>query len=409
MSGEWNAWDTRSFRVRRPRAATRAAMSSTGPSAPETTTEAGPLTAATETCPACPARSGATSSSVASRETMAPPSGRASMRRPRAVTRAQASARVNTPATWAAAISPTECPVRWSGVTPQDSTSRNRATSRANRAGCAYPVRSRRAASSLPSSARSRGRSGRSSPASRWSRISSRARAKTGKRAYSSRPMPGRWAPWPEKSTASLVRARTWWVVRPGASSPAASAVRRVTAVSRPSVVKAARCSRVERVVASAWETSRAGSAGLAARWSSSRAAWARSACGVRPDSSQGSAPASTAGTSSSPSAAGSCGASSMMVCALVPDRPKEETPARRGAFSRRGQGVGSVSRRTAPSVQSTWVEGRSTWRVRGSRSWRIAMTILMMPATPAAACVWLMLDLTEPSSSGLSASRPCP
>ncbi len=137
--------------------------------------------------------------------------------------------------------------------------------------------------------------------------------------------------------------------------------------------------------------------------------AWARRASGVRPESSQGSAPASTAGAAWSPAAAGSWGASSMMVCALVPERPKEEMPARRGAFSRAGQGAGSVSRRTEPSLQSTWLEGWSTWRVRGSRPWRIAMTILMTPATPAAAWVWLMLDLTEPSSRGLSASRPWP
>ncbi len=39
--------------------------------------------------------------------------------------------------------------------------------------------------------------------------------------------------------------------------------------------------------------------------------------------------------------------------------------------------------------------------RVLGSVPWRIAISILMTPATPAAAWVWPMLDLTEPSSSG--------
>jgi hypothetical protein len=34
-----------------------------------------------------------------------------------------------------------------------------------------------------------------------------------------------------------------------------------------------------------------------------------------------------------------------------------------------------------------------------------MAMTILMTPATPAAAWVWPMLDLTEPSHSGLVAA----
>ncbi len=124
MSGEWKACETRSRRVRRPRAATRELTSSTAPRSPATTTARGPLTAATETCPGCAARSGATSSSVASREAMAPPSGSACMSRPRARTRVQASSRENTPATWAAVISPTEWPARWSGVTPKDSTSR---------------------------------------------------------------------------------------------------------------------------------------------------------------------------------------------------------------------------------------------------------------------------------------------
>ena len=39
--------------------------------------------------------------------------------------------------------------------------------------------------------------------------------------------------------------------------------------------------------------------------------------------------------------------------------------------------------------------------RARAARSCRIAITILITPATPAAAWVWPMLDLTEPSHSG--------
>lgn len=76
-----------------------------------------------------------------------------------------------------------------------------------------------------------------------------------------------------------------------------------------------------------------------------------------------------------------------MMVCALVPLIPKEEMPARRG-WSDAGQGVRSVSSRTAPADQSTCGDGASTCSVRGSSPWRMAMTILMMPATPAAAWV---------------------
>ncbi|AVV44102.1 hypothetical protein C6376_24285 [Streptomyces sp. P3] len=59
--------------------------------------------------------------------------------------------------------------------------------------------------------------------------------------------------------------------------------------------------------------------------------------------------------------------------------------------------------------LQSTWGEGASTWRVRGSVSWLSAMTILMTPTTPAAAWVWPMFDFTEPSSRGSPAGRSWP
>ena len=68
---------------------------------------------------------------------MAPPSGSACMRRPRAHTRAAASATEKTPATCAAAISPMECPARKSGLMPKDSARRYSATSIANSAGWA--------------------------------------------------------------------------------------------------------------------------------------------------------------------------------------------------------------------------------------------------------------------------------
>ncbi len=84
---------------------------------------------------------------------------------------------------------------------------------------------------------------------------------------------------------------------------------------------------------------------------------------------------------------------------------PKAETPARRGR-SASGQSTASVRSSTAPAVQSTCGVGVSTWRVAGSRPWRIAMTILMTPATPAAAWAWPMFDLMPPSRSGRSSGR---
>ena len=65
---------------------------------------------------------------------MAPLAGRACMSVPRAATSRHASFRVKMPAAWAAAISPIECPARWCGVTPKDSTRRYSAVSMAKRA-----------------------------------------------------------------------------------------------------------------------------------------------------------------------------------------------------------------------------------------------------------------------------------
>ncbi len=74
-----------------------------------------------------------------------------------------------------------------------------------------------------------------------------------------------------------------------------------------------------------------------------------------------------------------------MMVCALVPLMPNEEMPARRGR-PLSGQGCACVSSSTAPADQSTCGDGASTCKVFGRTPCRIAMTILMIPATPAAA-----------------------
>ena len=74
--------------------------------------------------------------------------------------------------------------------------------------------------------------------------------------------------------------------------------------------------------------------------------------------------------------------------------------PARRGC-PLGAQGAGSLSSSTSPASQSTWEEGASTCRVFGRRPSRIAITILITPATPAAAWVWPMFDLIEPSRSG--------
>ncbi len=150
------------------------------------TTEDGPLTAATDTSSSCPASSGSTSASAAATASIAPPGGSASINRARADTSAHASASDSTPATWAAEISPNECPATTSGRTPQDSSSRNNATSTANNAGWAHPVRFRTSWSSPHTTSRSP-----SNPAT----TSSNAAANAGKRPCSPRPIPSRWDP----------------------------------------------------------------------------------------------------------------------------------------------------------------------------------------------------------------------
>ena len=79
---------------------------------------------------------------------------------------------------------------------------------------------------------------------------------------------------------------------------------------------------------------------------------------------------------------------------------PNPDTAARRG-LSRAGHARGSVNNDTAPADQSTCGVGTSTCNVLGITPWRIACTILITPATPAAADVWPMFDLIDPSHNG--------
>ncbi len=95
-----------------------------------------------------------------------------------------------------------------------------------------------------------------------------------------------------------------------------------------------------------------------------------------------------------------------MITCALVPLIPNDDTPARR-ARSTAGHSAGSVNNSTDPAFQSTCDDGESTCSERGSAPCRIASTILITPATPAAACVCPMLDFTDPNNSGVSRSWP--
>ena len=109
IRGEWKAWLTVSRWVRIPCSVSRVLTWSMASVVPARTREVGELMAAMVT-------SSSGRSVMVSRlvwaASMAPPAGRLFMSWARAVTRVQASVRVRMPETWAAVISPMECPAR---------------------------------------------------------------------------------------------------------------------------------------------------------------------------------------------------------------------------------------------------------------------------------------------------------
>ena len=221
--------------------------------------------------------------------------------------------------------------------------------------------------------------------------------------------MPARWAPWPvnRKAVPPLrTEART-------SSGSAPSAVSAARPASRPRGGRAAaedapRAARsAGRAVAS--ERPMSGAAAPGARW--------RARAGSRPGRG---GPRSCARTTArppvpSPRRVGPCplptaraaAGLSRMTWALVPLKPKEETAARRGRPARsRGHATALGEQPDRPATSPRARRARSTCRVCGSIPCRMASTILITPATPAAAWVCPMLDFTEPSHSGRSSGR---
>ncbi len=227
--------------------------------------------------------------------------------------------------------------------------------------------------------------------------------------------MPGHWAPWPGKTNTTRSAPSAAPSVTAGSGVPAATASSPRSRASRSVPRTTARWSNTARPVARVQPTSAGRRAGRVSRWVRRRAAWARRASRVRPCTGHttGSAgseafggASSGAGCSGAGRSVSSAGACSRMTWALVPDRPNADTAARRGR-STAGQSRGSVSRATAPVLQSTWPVGRSTCSVAGSRPCRSACTVLITPAAPGRAWEWPMLDFTEPSQSGSARSWP--
>ncbi len=230
--------------------------------------------------------------------------------------------------------------------------------------------------------------------------------ANTGEASSSSRPMPTHCVPCPGNTHTTLpgvpARPVTTWA----ALSPRASARSPLRASSGEPATTTARSPSAARPDTSAPAASASATASASARNSASRPACPASDAVLRADTTTGSI---CGGTAAAASGAVSCGgASSRIRWALVPLTPNADTPARRGR-SARGHSRASVSSSTAPADQSTSGVGASTCRVAGRTPWRSACTILITPATPAAACACPMFDFNDPSHNGRSGSRPCP
>ena len=148
-------------------------------------------------------------------------------------------------------------------------------------------------------------------------------------------------------------------------------------------------------------------------RWASSRPAWSRRAGALRATSSQGRAVRSVSSRRPRVAVLGRvrrAGGSSRMTWALVPEMPNDGDPGAADALAGAARRRLRCSSRTAPAVP-VHVRTRAVRRAGCAAGCRVrrARIILMMPATPAAAWVCPMLDLTEPSHSGRSSGRSWP
>lgn len=98
-------------------------------------------------------------------------------------------------------------------------------------------------------------------------------------------------------------------------------------------------------------------------------------------------------------------GAASRTRWALVPEKPKLETPAMAGR-SRCGRGVAWVGTASGRLAQSTVGLGFFRCRLGGIVLFSRHSTALMRPAIPAAASAWPMLVFTEPTRQRSSEAR---
>jgi hypothetical protein len=311
IMAEWNACEVCNRRTATPSASSVARSASIASNGPAATDAPGALSAASDT----PAGNRASSSLAGSRTDSIAPAGSACISAPRRATRRAASASGITPATTAAANSPTLWPIIAAGVAPRASHDWANATSTQNVAGCVTAVS--RNASALPLNTRC----ARSNSSPQAATASSNAARNTGSWACRARPMPAYCAPWPGNSHTSGGRIAPTIRCARIVSSAARSAR---TASSTDFALTHKRCAKRLRPCCSVCATSAKFSAGWACSASASDAAIAASAVGVRADNISSCGPIAADDDSRT-------GASSSTACALVPPTPKLLTPARRG------------------------------------------------------------------------------
>lgn len=259
-------------RARAPSASASARNSSTAAVSPDTTTDSGPLTAATLS--RSPQRSSRAATHSCGRATDAiapsPDSSSCMVLLRRQMIRA-ASGSDSAPATQAAATSPWECPTTAAGNTPAACQVRASATITANSSGW---TTSSRCGEGAPGRSYSTSRTDQSTNSPSAASHSASDRANAGEESRSSTAMPGHCEPWPGKTSTGPAPGAAVPVTRWGCASPPARAVSAASASSRSPATTAARCSSsVTRVVANSRPSVWISSAEWSARKSRSRRA----------------------------------------------------------------------------------------------------------------------------------------
>ncbi len=309
--------------------------------------------------------------------------------RPRAATRRSASSRGKTPARQAATYSPTLWPSRAAGRTPHSIHRRARAYSTANRAGWATAVASSRRACSAGSPSTGKSTVRRSKPERRFQDLG---------------------------AEVDLAAERRLGLVELAPHARVLRALAREQEGHRPVarlLVAGEDPLRIERTEErrrrrrGRGRPARGGAPAAAGRSAGSRRRRPAPGLGRLPDAPRGSASPSPAPPACAPKGPGAARDARGRRA-----RPAAPPPAPRGRWCRRCRRSCTPARRGAlPASQSASREltknglaaksisgfGSSKWRLGGIFPWRSISTVLIRPATPAAASRWPMLVLTEP------------